>query len=166
MSDQQPVQPEVTVTEQGSVHNVVVAGANSPNRKFVVWRRNWAYSIIGALLLSTVLMFVAFTLLLREGQQSISDLTDQLRQARAEIEENSATAQERETCRLRYTSTITENQARVLIAFSRAVGVEGTDADRARHLAEINRAGDDLEVAIASRAEYEAAGAPLPCPVQ
>ena len=154
---------EVTVRENGSVRGVVVT--EEKTGKYVVWRRNLAYIIIFTGLMSVMFMFVAFTWLLRESQQSISDLTDQLREARSEIEINADEVQRRETCRLRYTSAITEQQAAVLIAFSRAVGVEATDIEREFLITQINQAGDRLESAIADRASYEAAGAPLPCPL-
>lgn len=165
MVNQQPsTPPDVSVTEHESVHNVVVASQDHP-KKYIVWRRAPTYSIIGGLVAAVALMFTAFMVQGREQQQSINNLTEQLEAAREQIQSASEETAQRETCRLRFSSAIVEFQSGVLIAFSRAVGIPLGSPEREIVIERINEAGDSLDEAIHARNNYEADGAPLPCPL-
>lgn len=172
--DEQPVVPsEREVRVDGSTtHSVTVTTPPVPPRSYVVWRRRPTFFIIGGLVLAVILMFVAFwrqvnesNATIAQNSEVISDLNQQLEKARSEISDVSNESAERETCRLRFSSAITEGTSRVLLSFTAAAGNPSQDeAVRTQQRAVIAKAGDALDKALADREAYEKDGAPLPCP--
>jgi len=171
---QEPIVPSEATVKEGTVeHTVQVTTVKPSSRTYVVWRRKPTYFIIGSLIVAVILMFVAFWRSTSENTQTNQNLTEslelvsrQLDDAKKQIEVSRSESAQRETCRLRYSANISERNAQVIIGFAQAVTIPATDEVNRQHQREvISQAGVDLQAAIDARTEYEASGAPLPCPI-